>query len=83
MGQGLVGLATKTSAAVLGLAAFPAQGLSRSIRAAAKCETKRINWKEGEWLVTTREFWNQDYEAILENFEGLKGRKQRKSKSDK
>ncbi|KAL6889994.1 UDP-glucose,sterol transferase [Trichoderma evansii] len=87
LGQGFVGFATKTSAAVLGLAAYPAQGLSRSIRAAIKCETKRIikeaKWKEGEWLVKTREFWNQDHEAILEDFDGLRGRKGQRSKSGK
>lgn len=87
LGQGFVGFATKTSAAVLGLAAYPVQGLSRSIRAAAKCETRRIikeaKWKEGEWLIKRREFWNQDHEAILEDFDGLRGRKGQRSKSGK
>lgn len=60
LGQEFVGFETKTNVAVLGLAAYPVQGLSRSVRALAKFKAKKIikeaKWEEVKWLVKTRGF---------------------------
>lgn len=78
LGQGTVGLATKTTAAVVGLAAYPAQGASKSIRATMRGETRRritrARWREAEWLLQSGS-WTRDERSILEDFEGLKGRR--------
>lgn len=79
LGQGAVGFATKTTAAVTGLVAYPAQGISRSIRSAVKSHARRkimeARWDMGKWLVEHDQSWENDYRAILEDFDGLKGRK--------
>jgi hypothetical protein len=63
LGQGAVGLATKSGAAVAGLATHPAQGISTSIRAKARGETRRriiqARWREGEWLLENGN-WTKD-----------------------
>lgn len=78
LGQGAVGLATKSGAAVAGLATYPAQGISRSIRAKVRGETRRriiqARWLEGEWLLEYGN-WTRDKRSILQDFEGLKGRR--------
>ncbi|KAI1370137.1 glycosyltransferase family 1 protein [Hypoxylon crocopeplum] len=79
LSKGTLGFATKTTAAVTGLVAYPAQGLSRSIRSAVKSNTRQsimeARWKEGDWLIDNNEVWKGDQFAILQDFEGLKGRK--------
>lgn len=32
-------------------------------------------WEMGKWLVEHDQSWENDYRAILEDFDGLKGRK--------
>ncbi|KAI1126478.1 UDP-glucose,sterol transferase [Nemania abortiva] len=77
LSQGSVGLVTKTSSAVTGLVAYPAQGISKSIRAKIKGETRRrivrARWREGEWLLKSGG-WTKDATSVLQDFEGLKGR---------
>ncbi|KAI0110383.1 UDP-glucose,sterol transferase [Nemania sp. FL0031] len=77
LSQGSVGLVTKTGSAVTGLVTYPAQGISKSIRAKIKSETRRriiqARWREGEWLIKSGE-WTKDVSSILQDFEGLKGR---------
>ncbi|KAJ7267491.1 putative UDP-glucose,sterol transferase [Mycena rebaudengoi] len=55
IGKGVVGFATKTASATLGLVAYPAQGISKSIRAAAYTQTKKLivesRRTEGIWLL--------------------------------
>ncbi|KAJ7103729.1 sterol glucosyltransferase [Mycena epipterygia] len=56
-GKGAIGFSSKTSAAVMGLVAYPGQGIYKSIRAAAHDKTKkkiaRSRHEEGEWLLKT------------------------------
>ncbi|KAJ8129752.1 hypothetical protein O1611_g3876 [Lasiodiplodia mahajangana] len=77
LSQGSVGLVTKTGSAITGLVTYPAQGISKSIRAKIKGETKRriiqARWREGEWLIESGS-WTKDVTSVLQDFEGLKGR---------
>ncbi|ETS85123.1 hypothetical protein PFICI_03148 [Pestalotiopsis fici W106-1] len=77
LSQGSVGLVTKTSSAVTGLVTYPAQGISKSIRARIRGEARRrvtqARWRECEWLLESGE-WNKDTSSVLHDFEGLKGR---------
>ncbi|KAI0868294.1 UDP-glucose,sterol transferase [Hypoxylon argillaceum] len=75
--QGSVGLVTKTGSAITGLVAYPAQGISKSIQARIKGETRRrvvqARWREGEWLLEGGR-WTKDVTSVLHDFDGLKGR---------
>ncbi|KAI0382707.1 glycosyltransferase family 1 protein [Hypomontagnella monticulosa] len=79
LSKGTLGLVTKTTAAVTGLVAYPAQGVSRSIRSTVKSNARHAimnaRWDEGNWLIENDESWKGDHSAILHDFEGLKGRK--------
>ncbi|KAJ6600765.1 sterol glucosyltransferase [Mycena sp. CBHHK59/15] len=54
-GKGAIGLTTKTGSAMLGLVAYPSQGIYKSIRSAAHSSTKKeiiqVRHAEGEWQV--------------------------------
>ncbi|OTA99236.1 glycosyltransferase family 1 protein [Hypoxylon sp. CI-4A] len=81
LSQGTIGFITKTTAAVTGLLAYPAQGVSRSMRAAVKSHARQrimeARWKMGDWLVQNDPSWENNHAVILEDFEGLRGRKGR------
>ncbi|KAJ7740943.1 sterol glucosyltransferase [Mycena maculata] len=57
VGKGSMGLVTKTSSAMLGLFAYPGQGIYKSIRATAHDKTRKsimqARHEEGEWLLKT------------------------------
>lgn len=78
LSQGTVGLVTKTSSAAAGLVAYPAQGISQSIRATIRGDTRRriiqARWNEGEWTVDSGS-WMKDESSIIQDFEGLIGRR--------
>ncbi|KAL7626498.1 hypothetical protein AAE478_003270 [Parahypoxylon ruwenzoriense] len=79
LSKGTLGFATKTTAAVTGLVAYPAQGVSRSIRSALKSDARRrimeARWSEGDWLIENIEVWKRDHSVIIQDFEGIRGRK--------
>jgi hypothetical protein len=54
LGKVLVSLSMKTTAGVVGLVAYPAQGIAKSLRAAVKSSVKEriaeAKVLEGEWL---------------------------------
>ena len=55
IGKGLLGFGSKVTSASLGLVAYPGQGICKSIRRAAKSQTRKniklLKMKEGEYLV--------------------------------
>lgn len=57
LAKGLVSMTTKTTAGVIGLVAYPAQGISNSIRTVMKSTAWKsivdAKFAEGEWLVKT------------------------------
>lgn len=74
--KGTASFVTKSSSAALGLVAFPAQGVYRSIWARAH-ETPvqgvvAAKVVEGDWVVSVEAKWNKDQEAIQQDFNGLR-----------
>lgn len=79
LGKGAVSFLTKTSGALLGLVAFPAQGVYRSIWSAMHGSTRGIvtecKLMEGDWLLAAKPEWQLDPEAIGHDLDGLGGRR--------
>jgi hypothetical protein len=77
LAKGLVGMTLKTTAGVVGLVAYPAQGVSKSIRRAMRSTTKtRIAdaiFAEGEWLAKTEAASLVDHALLIAEFETMKG----------
>jgi hypothetical protein len=75
VGKGSLGFTSKTASAIIGLVAYPGQGLCKSIRHAANstCRTKIKAHRhfEGEFLLSTQG-GPQTEERVLRLFEGLK-----------
>ncbi|PSN74344.1 putative sterol glucosyltransferase [Corynespora cassiicola Philippines] len=73
IGKGTLGFTSKTASAVLGLVAYPGQGLCKSIRTLAKSETRRMiaskRSGEGRFLAATA--GAKEVKRVLDGFEGL------------
>ncbi|KAH6628959.1 UDP-glucose,sterol transferase [Boeremia exigua] len=76
LGKGTVGFVTKTASATLGIVAYPGQGITKSIRHAARSETrKRIRDRknsEGEYL-TRQPGTGKDAVGLINAFKLLVG----------
>lgn len=76
MGKGTLGFVTKTASATLGIVAYPGQGVTKSIRYAAKNSTRRrIKMRkttEGEYLVR-KTGMGKEIVGLVNAFEILKG----------
>ena len=70
-------MATKTTSGVLGLVAYPAQGVSKSIRASVNRSTKKLvakaKYSEGEWLLREA-LPSVDHSLLIAEFEALRRR---------
>jgi hypothetical protein len=71
--KGILGLATKTSSAAIGLVAYPAEGVTQSIRSSFLRRTwktiGRARLLEGEWLTETEAGRAVDQDAVLRAFD--------------
>jgi len=74
VGKGLLGFGSKVTSASRGLLAYPGQGICKSIRHAAKSQTRRktkaLKMKEGEHL--GRFVSEEDVLTVLNGFERRK-----------
>ncbi|KAJ9134138.1 sterol glucosyltransferase protein [Pleurostoma richardsiae] len=93
LAKGMTSMVTKASAATIGLVAYPAKGLQRSIHARVKHGTRNsieeAKKLEGEWLVQGegsgrgleeedgKGLAQEDYAALLADFETLRRRRSR------
>ncbi|VUC27779.1 unnamed protein product [Clonostachys rosea] len=77
LGKGVASFVTKTTSATLGLFSYPAQGLYRSAWAATHAEPRKVitmaKLAEGDWLISKELQWSIDRDAILQDFNGLRG----------
>lgn len=77
-GKGMAGLISKSSAAVIGIVAYPGDGICKSIRSLAKKKTGRYiqaqKTAESEWL-TSMPGSKTDRLAIVQTFETLRRQK--------
>jgi hypothetical protein len=75
-GKGIVSMATKTTSAAIGLVAYPADGISRSIRTSIMRGTRKCieesKLAEGAWIVETEAGRTADQTAVLEAFDRAK-----------
>jgi hypothetical protein len=76
VGKGVVSLATKTSSAAIGLLAYPADGISRSIqysfmRGTRDC-IKKAKLTEGEWIIESQAGRTADRAVVLSAFDRMK-----------
>ncbi|KAI1393363.1 UDP-glucose,sterol transferase [Hypoxylon trugodes] len=78
LAKGLFSIPTKTSAATLGLVAYPLQGLARSIHSATRTTTKeaieRAKRAEGAWFQKNYPSGIEDFDYVVADFESLAGR---------
>ncbi|CAG9988061.1 unnamed protein product [Clonostachys byssicola] len=79
LGKGVASFVTKTTSATLGLFSYPAQGLYRSAWAATHVEPRKImimaKLAEGDWLILEEPQWSSDRDALLQDFNGLRGQR--------
>ncbi|KAM6538067.1 hypothetical protein FALCPG4_003950 [Fusarium falciforme] len=79
LGKGALSLVTKTTAATIGLVAYPAQGIHRSIRAAVVTSTpKAIEAAmriEGDWLLKKKPMSEEETRCAVADFETLRNSK--------
>ncbi|RSL56951.1 hypothetical protein CEP54_008512 [Fusarium duplospermum] len=79
LGKGALSLVTKTTAATVGLVAYPAQGIHRSIRAAVVTSTpKAIEAAmriEGDWLLKKKPVSEDESRVAVADFETLRNSK--------
>lgn len=79
LGKGALSLVTKTTAATIGLVAYPAQGIHRSIRAAVVTSTpKAIEAAmriEGDWLLKKKPVSEEETRCTVADFETLRNSK--------
>lgn len=79
-GRGMAGLITKTGSAVVGIVAYPGDGISKSVRHIVKSGTrKKIRMHkmvESEWLMRN-EGAEKDARRIIETFERLRKGKEK------
>lgn len=72
-GKGLISMTMKTTAGVVGLVAYPTQGVCKSIRNAVKSTTRRqiaeAKWVEGRWLAGTDAGSHMDHALLIAEFE--------------
>lgn len=75
LGKGMMNLVTKTTAATLGLVAYPAQGLQRSIQAAVMTKTPKLIENsmrmEGDWILEKTPATEDEIRAVVADFETL------------
>jgi hypothetical protein len=73
LGKGILSLGTKTSSAALGLVAYPADGIRRSIRTSVMRGTKRsieeARYAEGAWIIQTA---GGDHAEIFQAFDQMR-----------
>lgn len=73
--KGFTSLTVKTGAATIGLAAYPNQGIYRSLRAHLRTEvTKRVveaRWAEAEWIVSDGSCVNVDVTLLCSLYDDL------------
>ena len=76
LAKGLSSFITKTGAATLGLFAYPAQGLHRSIHTALRTDTRKAieqaKTSEGTWLVAKQDGDDEEYASLVADFETLR-----------
>ncbi|KAL2135950.1 hypothetical protein VTI74DRAFT_6178 [Chaetomium olivicolor] len=81
LGKGVSSLVTKSAAATLGLIAYPAQGVYRSLRGAFVTSTteaiKRALVAEGEWLLHRDPQAEEEERVVVADFETLRRSKGR------
>jgi hypothetical protein len=81
LGKGLVSMATKISAGVIGLVAYPGQGVHKSIRTAMHSSTTKsiveAKLQEGNWMMSTDDSMNIDERSMIAVFEAS-SRKERR-----
>ncbi|KAJ3471895.1 hypothetical protein MRS44_001994 [Fusarium solani] len=79
LGKGALSLVTKTTAATIGLVAYPAQGIHRSIRAAVVTSTpKAIEAAmriEGDWILKKKPASEEEIRCAVADFETLRNSK--------
>lgn len=73
LGKGLVSMTMKTTAGVVGLVAYPAQGVCKSIRTSVKSTTRKrvaaAKYEEGQWLAKTEAGSHVDHALLIAEFE--------------
>lgn len=73
VGKGTLGFTSKTASAVLGLVAYPGQGICKSIHTLVKSETRKTialrRHAEGQYLAATA--GAKDVARVLEHFQSL------------
>ncbi|KAJ2898613.1 hypothetical protein MKZ38_003810 [Zalerion maritima] len=76
VGKGMLGMTTKMGSAGLGLFAYSAQGAYKSLRNAARSDTRNAivaaRLVEGEYLVTVERGWEGRVPVVLHAFDTLK-----------
>lgn len=81
LSKGLVSLTMKTGAGVVGLVAYPGQGLCKSVRSAVRTDTRmritRGKRSEREWLRTTDMGRQADADQVVRSFISLRKGKQK------
>ncbi|KAF4453375.1 sterol glucosyltransferase [Fusarium albosuccineum] len=85
LGKGVLSLVTKTTAATIGLVAYPAQGIQKSIRAAVVTSTPKAieaaMRNEGDWIVKEKPVSEEESRCAVADFETLRNSKPLRNKS--
>jgi hypothetical protein len=75
VGKGVLSMATKTSSAAIGLVAYPADGISQSIRSVVMRSTResieQAKLMEGRWFLETEAGRAADQAAVVEAFDRM------------
>ncbi|KAJ5753529.1 uncharacterized protein N7511_007682 [Penicillium nucicola] len=73
LAKGTIGMTTKVSSAALGLVAYPAHGMMKSLYSATHSKTRKhilqARVQEGKYLVEHSNKYRKDYQTIIRNFE--------------
>ncbi|CAD0082687.1 unnamed protein product [Aureobasidium vineae] len=79
LGKGLAGLVTKPGAAMVGVLAYPAAGIAKSVRAAVYNKSRKLvklqRIAEGEWLAEHHQWTGSQVVALMEKFNALGSKK--------
>ncbi|KAJ4249063.1 hypothetical protein NW762_012395 [Fusarium torreyae] len=76
IGKGVMSLATKSSAGMFGLVAYPSAGISKSLRTAVHGSTRKAiaqkRREEGEWMAKNGPGIQVSWDEVISRFEHLK-----------
>ncbi|KAI4717975.1 UDP-Glycosyltransferase/glycogen phosphorylase [Aureobasidium sp. EXF-10727] len=79
LGKGLAGLVTKPGAAMVGVLAYPAAGIAKSVRAAVYNKSRKMvdlqRIAEGEWVAGHQQWCGSEVVALMEKFNALGSKK--------